>query len=134
MIFFGIKLTSKKSSTPWRGHLYKNTFFFNFALWSVIKPWFQVVYRDVTSDVTHCGYLWLFSIERNCRQGGPLFCYIRILFTELLSHVLRHKANIKGYTINGMEDKFLYMQMVLLSFCIDQSLTKTLTVFYNISD
>jgi hypothetical protein len=71
-----------------------------------IKRWFHILYKDSKSAVSQCGYLSdFFPIERGCRQGDPLSCYIFILCAEVLSILLRQNNKIKGITIDGIEHK-----------------------------
>ena len=99
-----------------------------------IKRWFEVLYKDSKSAVSQCGYLSnFFPIERGCRQGDPLSCYIFILCVEVLSLVLRNNNNIKGITIQGTERKLSQFadNTTILKDGTEQSLNETLTVIHN---
>ena len=113
----------------------KYTFFFNFG--PDIKRWFQILYKDSKSAVSQCGYLSnFFPIERGCRQGDPLSCYIFILCAEVLSLVLRDNNNIKGITLHGIEHKLSQFadDTTILLDGTDQSLNETLNVIQDFSN
>ena len=77
---------------------------FNFG--PSIKKWFHIFYKDANSAVTQCGFLSdFFKVERGCRQGDPLSCYIFILCAEILSVKIRQNKKIKGIQINETEYK-----------------------------
>ena len=77
---------------------------FNFG--KDIKRWFYVFYKDGISAICQSGFLSkFFPIQRGCRQGDPLSCYIFILCAEILSLKIRSNKNIKGIKINDIEHK-----------------------------
>ena len=77
---------------------------FNFG--HSIQKWFNVFYKDAKSAVTQCGFLSdFFKVQRGCRQGDPLSCYIFILCAEILSIKIRANKNIKGIEINETQYK-----------------------------
>lgn len=76
--------------------------FFNFG--ASIKKWFNIFYENATSAVCQCGFLSKFiNVQRGCRQGDPLSCYIFILCAEVLSLKLKSVENIKGIRIKQTE-------------------------------
>jgi hypothetical protein len=77
---------------------------FNFG--EDIKRWFNIFYKDGISAICQNGFLSkFFSIQRGCRQGDPLSCYIFILCAEILSQKIRSNNNIKGIKMNLVEHK-----------------------------
>ena len=71
---------------------------FNFG--PSIQKWFNVFYKDAKSTVSQCGFLSdFFKVERGCRQGDPLSCYISILCAEILSIKIRSNPKIKGIKV-----------------------------------
>ena len=77
---------------------------FNFG--EDVKKWFKILYKDSISAVCQCGFLSdFFKIQKGCRQGDPLSCYIFILCAELLSLKIRSSSKIKGIKINDVEHK-----------------------------
>ena len=107
---------------------------FNFG--PSIQKWFNVFYKDAKATVSQCGFLSdFFKVERGCRQGDPLSCYIFILCAEILSIKIRSNPKIKGIKINGTEYK-LSQFVDDTSICLDgssESLNETLTTLSKFS-
>ena len=107
---------------------------FNFG--PSIQKWFNVFYKDARSTVSQCGFLSdFFKVERGCRQGDLLSCYIFILCAEILSIKIRSNPKIKGIKINGTEYK-LSQFADDTSICLDgssESLNETLTTLSKFS-
>ena len=77
---------------------------FNFG--KDIKRWFNILYKDGISAICQNGFLSnFFNIQRGCRQGDPLSCYVFVLCAEILSQKIRSNKNIKGIKMNQLEHK-----------------------------
>jgi hypothetical protein len=105
----------------------KTLSFFNFG--PDIKRWFEILYKDAKSAVIQCGFLSdFFPIQRGCRQGDPLSCYIFILCAEVLSLKIRNNMKIKGITLNEIEHKLTQFadDTTIILDGTEQSLNETL--------
>jgi hypothetical protein len=107
---------------------------FNFG--NDIKRWFTILYKDSVSTISQCGFLSDFiKIQRVCRQGDPLSCYIFILCAEILSIKISSNEKIKGIKINGIKHKlseFAYDITVILN-GTDESLNEVLNTLADFS-
>ena len=88
--------------------------FYNFK--NDIISWIQTFYKGIKSTVivNNKPTPW-FPVERGCRQGDPISPYIFLLCGEILAHMIRQNANIKGY-------KFFEKETLLSQFADDASL------------
>ena len=69
-----------------------------------MKKWISVLYDNISSAVTQCGFLSdFFNIGRGCRQGDPPSPYIFLLCAEVLSLMLKQNKDIKGVKIGDVE-------------------------------
>ena len=69
-----------------------------------MKKWISVLYNNISSAVTQCGFLSdFFNIGRGCRQGDPPSPYIFLLCAEVLSLMLKQNIEIKGIKIGNVE-------------------------------
>ena len=69
-----------------------------------MKKWISVLYNNISSAVTQCGFLSdFFNIGRGCRQGDPSSTYIFLLCAEVLSLMLKQNIEIKGVKIENVE-------------------------------
>ena len=92
---------------------------FNSISWSFIREvlkrhlfpqnciqWFDILYGQSFSRILYNGHLSeKIKLERSCRQGDQLSCYLFLLAMECLAHKIRDNDNIKGIKINGEEYK-----------------------------
>ena len=92
------------------------------------RTWVKIVYTNITSCVTNCGFSSEnFDITRGVRQGCPLSAYLFIVVAELLAIKIRNNKGIKGINIGNMEVKVVQMADDTTSFLQDvDSLEETL--------
>ena len=69
-----------------------------------MKKWISVLYDNISSVVTQCGFLSdFFNIGRGCRQDDPPSPYIFLLCAEVLCLMLKQNKDIKGVKIGDVE-------------------------------
>ena len=80
----------------------KTLTYYNFK--NDIISWIKTFYKGIKSTVivNNKPTPW-FPIERGCRQGDPISPYIFLLCGEILAHMIRQNADIKGYPVIGKE-------------------------------
>ena len=71
-----------------------------------ICRWVFIFYKNIKSCVIVNGQVshW-FEVKRGCRQGDPISPYLFILCVEVLAIMIRENPDIKGITINNVENK-----------------------------
>ena len=78
-----------------------------------IQFWTRLVhmfYNDVQSCLINNGLCsHYFHINRGVREGDPLSPYLFITAVEILAIAIRNQENIKGITIDGVENKLLQL-------------------------
>ena len=90
---------------------------FNSVSWNFIKvallkygfpqqtvQWFRILYEKSTARVSYNGHLSeAIQLQRSCRQGDPLSCYLFLIVMECLGAKIRQNGGIKGIQINDLE-------------------------------
>ena len=109
-----------------------------FNIGPAFRRWVKIVYTNISSCVTNCGYSSEhFNISRGVRQGCPLSAYLFIVVAEILSIKIRNNNNIKGITIGEQEIKVIQMADDTTNLLKDErSLEETLNIlekFYSYS-
>ena len=68
--------------------------------------WIKTFYADIKSTVMVNGNVtsW-FHVQRGCRQGDPISCYLFIMCVEILAIMIRQDNEIKGVVIGNTENK-----------------------------
>jgi exonuclease III len=102
------------------------------------RKWVKVVYKNISSCVTNCGYSSeYFEISRGVRQGCPLSAYLFIVVAEVLAIKIRNNKDIKGIKIGDTEIKVIQMADDTTNFIQNeeslQELLNTVEKFYKYS-
>ena len=64
--------------------------------------WINILLNNFKAVINHCGNVSdSFIIERGCRQGDPIACYLFIICIEFLAHKLREDEEVKGFEVEG---------------------------------
>ena len=72
---------------------------------SVVR-WFDVLYVGSFSRLVYNGHISKsIDLQRSCRQGDPLSCYIFLVVIECLLEKIRQNSSIKGIRVGGTEFK-----------------------------
>ena len=71
-----------------------------------MREWIKLFNSNIMAYISQCGHLSEpFQIERGCKQGDPLSCYLFILCAEWLAAMIKNNKNIKGIYIGDFEHK-----------------------------
>jgi hypothetical protein len=110
----------------------------SFNIGPVFRKWVKIVYKDISSCVTNCGFSSeYFNITRGVRQGCPLSAYLFIVVAEILAINIRNDRNIKGIKIGDTETKVIQMADDTTNFIKDEksleNILETLNKFYSYS-
>ena len=71
-----------------------------------IVTWFNLLYVGSYARLVYNGHISdKICLERSCRQGDPLSCYIFLIVMECLLERIQDNANIKGIKISNVEYK-----------------------------
>ena len=60
--------------------------------------WVNILLNNFKAVINHCGNISdSFMIERGCRQGDPISCYLFIISIEFLAHRIRNDKDVEGF-------------------------------------
>jgi hypothetical protein len=94
-----------------------------------MRKWVKIVYKNISSCVTNCGYSSeFFSISRGVRQGCPLSPYLFIIVAEILAIKIRKNKDIKGIKVGDTEIKVIQMADDTTNFIQDEDSLKAMLI------
>ena len=97
-----------------------------------IVQWFDLLYVGSYARLVYNGHISdKINLERSCRQGDPLSCYIFLLVIECLLEQLQKNLNIKGITIGNVEYKLSSFADDTLCF-LDGSVNSCRALFHDL--
>ena len=97
-----------------------------------IVRWFDMLYVGSYARLVYNGHISdKICLERSCRQGDPLSCYIFLLVIECLLEQIRNNRNIRGIQIGNVEYKLSCFADDTLCF-LDGSVNSCRALFHDL--